>query len=91
MEEFKSGLDFPVCCNVCLTEMKMTGPNEWLCPNCGNHAFREEDADLEDIYYERNQNDDYDEYYTDDRPEGCKVCDSDMYPICMEGCNLIKD
>ena len=36
---------------------------EWICPECGNRAFQDYDCGPDEIYYEHNSKDDYDEYY----------------------------
>lgn len=55
-----------VDCIICETEMIWDDETrEWVCPECGNRAFQTYDCGLDEIYYERSPDDDYDKYYED--------------------------
>ena len=48
-------------CNVCDEVMVWNEKGrEWVCPECGNRAFRDK---KNDIYYEHQSRDEYDEIY----------------------------
>ena len=49
---------------------------EWECPDCGNIRVNHGSDEYE-----------YDNLYNG-RPNYCKSCDGDMYPICIDGCPL---
>lgn len=76
-------------CNVCGEIMEAYSEDFWVC-DCGNKAFimygdptrtiiQECDCDPGEICEDEN------------RPLGCQICDSDCYPMCMDGCSTIDD
>jgi len=85
------GLDYPLVCNLCYTEMQMTKKCEWVCPKCGSHAYQSDPEDPDSIYYENSDPEEYEDSYAEinEIPEGCRACGSDTYPMCREGCALI--
>lgn len=74
-----------VNCNLCDTVMIKIKDDLLECPLCHNMADIEEDGEI--VFYHTNYG--YSDVY--DMPSICVTCDSDMYPDCREGCNMIDD
>lgn len=76
-------------CKVCGEVMEAYCEDFWVC-DCGNKAFitfgdttktiiQECDCDPGEIMH------------TEEKPLQCQNCDSDMYPLCIDGCPAIDD
>ena len=59
-----------VNCNMCDTLMEWEDcTREWVCPKCGNRAFQSDDCAADEIYFEHNPDDDYEDVYEEYDPE----------------------
>lgn len=77
-------------CKVCGEVMDAYCKDFWVC-DCGNEAFitfgDESRTIIQKCECEPGEIVDDD----DDRPSCCRICDSDMYPLCIDGCPTIDD
>lgn len=79
--------DDPIC-NVCGQVMEPYSADFWVC-DCGNKAFITFGDPSREIIQECDC--DPGQIEDDNKPFACQTCDSDCYPMCMDGCPTVDD